>query len=74
MTNTMNIGPTIKRIRMKRGMSISGLAAKTGIAKSQISLLERGIQRNPTLDTIVKLSIGLNAHIAELLSLRMDAA
>jgi transcriptional regulator with XRE-family HTH domain len=70
----MNVGSAVKRLRTERKMSINRLAAKSGIAKSQISDLEKGKQRNPTLDTIIRLSIGLDAHIAEVLSLRLDNA
>jgi len=46
-------------------MTQEQLGFETDISRTYISLLERG-ERSPTLDTIVKLSNGLNISIAEL--------
>lgn len=41
----------IQEIRTKRGLTLTGLAQRSGVAKSTLSLLERG-QGNPTIETV----------------------
>ncbi len=42
------VGPRLKRLRTQRGITLTGLAAATGISKSTLSRLENG-QRRPSL-------------------------
>ena len=42
------------------------LAEESGISKDYISALERGITRNPSLETMKKLSKDLNVPVTEL--------
>jgi transcriptional regulator with XRE-family HTH domain len=37
-----HVGPRLKRLRSQRGMTLTGLAASTGISKSTLSRLETG--------------------------------
>lgn len=48
-------------------MSISELAEKAGVAKSYLSSIERGIQVNPSIQFIEKISIVLGVSINELI-------
>ncbi|AUJ23305.1 helix-turn-helix domain-containing protein [Virgibacillus dokdonensis] len=48
-------------------MSISALAEKTGVAKSYLSSIERGLQKNPSIQFIEKLIYVLGVSINELL-------
>lgn len=49
------VGPRLRRIRERRGMTLTGLAAKTGISKSTLSRLESG-QRKPSLELLLPLA------------------
>jgi transcriptional regulator with XRE-family HTH domain len=41
------------------------LSMKTGVSSSLISAIENG-QRNPTIPTLYRISVGLNVNILEL--------
>ena len=49
------VGARLKRLRAQRGMTLTGVAAATGISKSTLSRLETG-QRRPTLELLLALS------------------
>ncbi|MEU4393790.1 XRE family transcriptional regulator [Kribbella sp. NPDC023855] len=49
-------GPRLKRFRLQRRFTLTGLAAATGISKSTLSRLENG-QRRPTLELLLALSL-----------------
>lgn len=59
------IGYRVKSLREERKMSISELSAKSGVAKSYISTLERNLQTNPTILVLEK--------IARILCIKVDA-
>ncbi|MFC8563966.1 helix-turn-helix domain-containing protein [Peribacillus frigoritolerans] len=59
------IGYRVKSLREERKMSISELSAKSGVAKSYISSLERNLQTNPTILVLEKIS--------RILSIKVDA-
>ncbi|MFC5361009.1 helix-turn-helix domain-containing protein [Peribacillus frigoritolerans] len=59
------IGYRVKLLREERKMSISELSAKSGVAKSYISSLERNLQTNPTILVLEK--------IAKILCIKVDA-
>ncbi|MEV5037260.1 helix-turn-helix domain-containing protein [Peribacillus frigoritolerans] len=59
------IGYRVKLLREERKMSISELSAKSGVAKSYISSLERNLQTNPTILVLEK--------IARILCIKVDA-
>ncbi|WP_236634904.1 helix-turn-helix domain-containing protein [Alteribacter lacisalsi] len=54
------VGKRIKKYRLRKGYSISRLAEESGIAKSYISFLERDQRKNPSVETLKKLSGVLN--------------
>jgi len=62
----MTFGKTLREARERAGMSQDDFGRATGIHRTHISLLERDI-REPRLDTLVRLSRGLNLTPAELL-------
>ncbi|MBD2798676.1 helix-turn-helix transcriptional regulator, partial [Xenorhabdus sp. 18] len=43
------IGERIKRLRLQKGISLTELAEKAGVAKSYISSIERNLQKNPSI-------------------------
>ena len=49
------VGPRLRRIREGRGMTLTALAARTGISKSTLSRLESG-QRKPSLELLLPLA------------------
>ena len=49
------VGCRLKRLRIQRGMTLTGVAKATGISKSTMSWLETG-QRRPTLELLLALS------------------
>ena len=49
------VGPRLKRLRTHRGVTLTELAAKTGISKSTLSRLEMG-QRKPSLEPLLPIA------------------
>jgi transcriptional regulator with XRE-family HTH domain len=49
------VGPRLRRLRQRRGVTLTELAAKTGISKSTLSRLESG-QRKPSLELLLPLA------------------
>ena len=43
---------TLKALRLKKGLSLSAVARKSGIAKPNLSRLENDVHAAPTLDTL----------------------
>ncbi len=60
------LGDRIKTIRLKMGLSQEEMAFRCGMQTSHIGFLERG-QRNPTLDTLERVALGLGITLSELL-------
>lgn len=56
-------GSKLKMLRMANGYSLSKLSQLTGISKSYLSLVERGIQRNPSIDILEKLAKTLAVEV-----------
>ncbi|MFN2556462.1 MAG: helix-turn-helix domain-containing protein [Nitriliruptorales bacterium] len=61
------IGVNIRRLREAEGLSLSGLARYSGIAKATLSALESG-NGNPTIATLEALSGALHVPLRELLA------
>ncbi|MCP3032927.1 helix-turn-helix domain-containing protein [Halobacillus sp. A1] len=57
------IGDRIQALRKSRGMSMSELAVRTGFAKSYISSIERGVQSNPSIHFVEKISEVLGVSV-----------
>jgi transcriptional regulator with XRE-family HTH domain len=49
------VGPRLRSLRERRGVTLAALAAKTGISKSTLSRLETG-QRKPSLELLLPLA------------------
>ncbi|PLT29695.1 helix-turn-helix domain-containing protein [Peribacillus deserti] len=60
------IGKEIKRIRQKKGYSISKLAKMADVSKSYLSQIERGLQTNPSLQFLMKISKPLDTNFENL--------
>ena len=59
------VGPRLKRLRTRRGITLTALAAKTGISKSTLSRLESG-QRKPSLELLLPLAEAYQVPLDEL--------
>lgn len=55
----------VKMIREQKGLSQEKLAAKAGLHRTYIGMVER-LERNPSLICIYKIAKGLDIHIKEL--------
>lgn len=53
----------LKKERERKGLSMTQLAAKSGLSLSIISFLERGL-RNPTLDTLLRVAEALKLNLS----------
>lgn len=56
-------GIRIRKLRTEQGMSLNRLSELTGISKSYLSLLERGIQKNPSIVVLEKLAEALQVSL-----------
>ncbi len=59
------VGPRLKRLRKRREVTLTALAAKTGISKSTLSRLESG-QRKASLDLLLPLADAYQVPLDEL--------
>lgn len=63
------IGKRIQKLRLERGLSLSDLADRAGVAKSYLSTIERDIQKNPSISFIEKIASVLGVAPQDLLQL-----
>jgi transcriptional regulator with XRE-family HTH domain len=59
------VGPRLRRLRERRGLTLTAVAAETGISKSTLSRLESG-QRKPSLELLLPLAESYNLPLDEL--------
>jgi transcriptional regulator with XRE-family HTH domain len=59
------VGPRLKRLRTRRGLTLTAVAALTGISKSTLSRLESG-QRKPSLELLLPLGEAYRVPLDEL--------
>ncbi|WHY66781.1 helix-turn-helix transcriptional regulator [Neobacillus sp. SuZ13] len=64
--NNYRFGHVLKKLRNAQNLSQEGLADRSDRHPSYISLLERN-QKNPSLDTLVALALGLDMTASEIL-------
>jgi len=58
----MNVGPRIKEIRTRLGLTLQDFAKKIGISISTLSDLENG-KTNPSTDTLISLAKNVNVNL-----------
>jgi transcriptional regulator with XRE-family HTH domain len=71
MNYNKQLGANIRRLRLKRGWSQEHLAEISGLHRTYVSGVERGV-RNPTLSIIVQIADALKLPPAALLSESTD--
>lgn len=62
----MNIAKRLTELREKQGLSMRKLAERSGVSQPFISSIESG-KKQPTLDSLLKLSDGLGITLIDLL-------
>lgn len=61
------IGKKISQLRKRKGLSLTELADRAGIAKSNLSNIERNLNQNPSLNVLEKIASALHVELSELL-------
>ncbi|PLR68106.1 MULTISPECIES: helix-turn-helix domain-containing protein [Bacillaceae] len=61
------IGERIRKYRKERGLSLSELADRAGVAKSYLSSIERNLQSNPSVQFLEKVSTVLGVSMNTLI-------
>ncbi|MCM3111546.1 helix-turn-helix domain-containing protein [Lederbergia lenta] len=61
------IGKNICKIRKKKGLTITELANRAGIAKSYVSNIERDVNKNPSINVIEKIASVLEVDLKTLI-------
>lgn len=64
-----DIGARVSQLRTEAGLSLSGLARRSGIARSRLWGIERG-EGSPTLAMVSKIAAGLGQPLAVVLNVR----
>jgi transcriptional regulator with XRE-family HTH domain len=59
------VGPRLRRLRTQRGVTLTSLAAATGISKSTLSRLENG-ERRPSLEVLLPLAQAYHVPLDDL--------
>lgn len=62
------IGERIQMLRKRKGLSLTELSQRAGVAKSYLSSIERGLQQNPSIQFLEKVGAVLNVTIEEFLN------
>lgn len=60
------IGRIIRLYRKRKGYSINQLAVESGVSKSYLSKIERGVHKNPSVQFLKKVSATLEVELTEL--------
>jgi transcriptional regulator with XRE-family HTH domain len=61
------VAKALKAQRERRQLSMTALAAKAGLSQQMISFVERGT-RNPTLETLVRMSQALDVPLGKIIT------
>jgi XRE family transcriptional regulator, master regulator for biofilm formation len=69
---SVHIGTRIRQLRLDRGLSLTELAEKAGVAKSYLSNIERQVQYNPSMLFLQKLSRVFGVEVESLVAV-MDS-
>lgn len=64
---TQNVSRNLKRIRKSKKMSLDDVSKQTGISKSMLGQIERGVS-SPTVETLGKIVSGLRISFNSLIS------
>ena len=56
----------LKQLRIDKGYTLKALSRLTGISSTYLNSLENGYQRNPSLDIIDRIAIGLKEDLVKI--------
>jgi len=73
MNKSVHLGPAVRKRRERLGLSQEDLASRSGLDRTYVSGIERGV-RNPTLKILIRLATALELNLSELVSLAEGAA
>jgi transcriptional regulator with XRE-family HTH domain len=62
----LRFGQQVRNLRQKKSISQEELAARAGVHRTYIGMIERG-EKNATIITMIKLTVALEIEITELL-------
>jgi len=62
------IGERIQALRKRNGLSLTELSQRAGVAKSYLSSIERGLQQNPSIQFLEKISEVLHVPVDKLVN------
>lgn len=65
------LGQRVKKYRRQLGLTMEEMAYRCGLHASYIALLEGG-KRNPSLDTLEKVALGLDVQLCDLLDFNAE--
>ncbi|SEM94360.1 DNA-binding transcriptional regulator, XRE-family HTH domain [Mesobacillus persicus] len=65
-------GKWLKELRRRKGFTLDTLSERTGISKSYLSLIERDIQTNPSLDILHRLAKTFEVDVEDLVRFDKD--
>ncbi|WP_413377740.1 helix-turn-helix domain-containing protein [Alkalihalobacillus sp. 1P02AB] len=59
----------IRSLRKSKGMTLERLSIASGVSKSYISYIERGVQKNPSIAVLIKIAKVLEIEYVELIEI-----
>lgn len=59
-------GDKIRRLRKERNLSVTQLAQRVGIAPQYLSLIELGVRKTPSIDTLAGIARELDESLGDL--------
>ncbi|MDT0161376.1 MULTISPECIES: helix-turn-helix transcriptional regulator [Bacillus] len=68
----MEVGLSLRKIRIERGYSLGRLAKEANVSKSYISEIERGLHNNPSISFLKKISDSLNTSLDVLMRISVS--
>lgn len=66
-TIASHVAELLREERQHRHLSMSTVAERAGLSQQMVSYVERGL-RNPTLDTLLRMTAAMKLDLAELLA------
>ena len=66
-TIASRVAELLKKERQQRQLSMSAVAERAGLSQQMVSYVERGL-RNPTLDTLLRMTAAMKLDLAEVLA------
>lgn len=66
------MGVLLRDARKKNGMTQTDLSKKSGVSRTTISALEKGIIKNTSTNTLIKLADALGSSVEDIFFARSD--